>query len=106
METFRGAKSDPLTNLQSRTRFGRPEWRSVYSDLKSSVIRPNSTYLYGREARLKTNIATFFCGPPALARSIQEAIKEVGNDAEVKFRWEYFNAIHLWQLKYIYTQLF
>ena len=86
METFRGAKSDPLTNLQCRTRFGRPEWRSVYSDLKSSVTRPNSIYLYGREAHLKTNIATFFCGPPALARSIQEAIKEVGNDAEVKFR--------------------
>ncbi|TIB75270.1 general substrate transporter [Wallemia mellicola] len=77
-----GAKSDPLTNLQCRTRFGRPEWRSVYSDLKSSITRPNSTYLYGREAHLKTNIATFFCGPPALARSIQEAIKEVGNDAE------------------------
>ncbi|TIB04742.1 hypothetical protein E3P92_03307 [Wallemia ichthyophaga] len=81
-----GAKADPLTSLRARTRFGRPDWRHIYSELKRSITQADSTYIHGREARLKTNIATFFCGPGPLGKSLQEAIKSVGKDEEVEFR--------------------
>ncbi|TIB36257.1 hypothetical protein E3P81_00018 [Wallemia ichthyophaga] len=85
-DVLRGAKADPLTSLRARTRFGRPDWRHIYSELKRSITQADSTYIHGREARLKTNIATFFCGPGPLGKSLQEAIKSVGKDEEVEFR--------------------
>ncbi|KAG8766078.1 hypothetical protein FRC19_005490 [Serendipita sp. 401] len=66
-----GAEYDPLTLLRSRTMYGRPDWKSVYGNIRSAI--ESGQYLSGTSAQLKTRVATYFCGPPVLARAIRTA---------------------------------
>jgi len=66
-----GAEYDPLTLLRSRTMYGRPNWKSIYQNLRNVI--ETGQYIPGSNAQLKTRIATYFCGPSAMARSIKEA---------------------------------
>ncbi|KAG8899927.1 hypothetical protein FRB99_006355 [Tulasnella sp. 403] len=65
-----GATFDPLTLLRSRTLFGRPDWKSIYTNIRMAI--EGGQYLPGREASLKTKVGTYFCGPGALAKVIRE----------------------------------
>ena len=49
-----GAAYDPLTLLRSRTMFGRPDWKSIYTNLRMAI--EGGRYLPGREASLKTGV--------------------------------------------------
>jgi len=65
-----GAEYDPLTLLRSRTLYGRPDWKSIYTRLRMAI--ESGQYLPGREASLKTSVSTFFCGPSSLAKAVRK----------------------------------
>jgi NADPH oxidase len=72
-----GAEYDPLTLLRTRTMFGRPDWNAIYSRMREAI--ETGQYLPGSKSQLKTRVATYFCGPPALAKSIKEATIKYSN---------------------------
>jgi NADPH oxidase len=65
-----GAEYDPLTLLRTRTMYGRPDWKSIYSRIRMAI--ETGQYLPGREASLKTKVGTYFCGPNGLAKTVRE----------------------------------
>ncbi|KAL9949618.1 NADPH oxidase 4 [Verticillium nonalfalfae] len=77
-----GAKLDPLTELKTRTNFGRPNFDSLLSDVRDGVL--DRTYPNGLEGR--TTVGVYFCGPSAAAREIKAACKSV-TVPEVNFRF-------------------
>jgi NADPH oxidase len=84
-----GAEYDPLTLLRSRTMFGRPDWKSIYTRLRMAL--ESGQYLPGREASLKTSVATFFCGPNPLAKAVRvEALAASTANIEFTFAKEHF----------------
>ncbi|WWC70077.1 uncharacterized protein I206_104023 [Kwoniella pini CBS 10737] len=84
-----GAKYDPLTLLQSRTLFGRPNYKLFFNNLISNI--ENGNYLPGRESTLKTRLGIYFCGPNSLARIIRkEAFSIPTKSVNVKFLKEHF----------------
>lgn len=56
-----GAEYDPLTLLRSRTTFGRPNWKSIYGNMKQAI--ESGQYIAGSNAQLKTKVgvSTCFC---------------------------------------------
>ncbi|KAF7970511.1 hypothetical protein HWV62_23745 [Athelia sp. TMB] len=77
-----GAEYDPLTLLRSRTLFGRPDWKSIYGNIKQAV--ESGQYLPGTNAQLKTKVGTYFCGPTPIAKAIKEATLQ-HSSANVQF---------------------
>jgi len=69
-----GAAVDPLTELRSRTNFGRPDFTRLLTGMREGIL--DRTYLSGLEGSMKTNVGVYFCGPSAAARSIKMACKE------------------------------
>lgn len=57
-----GAAYDPLTLLRTRTMFGRPDWKSIYSNLRMAI--ESGRYLPGREASLKTGVRVSLISSP------------------------------------------
>lgn len=55
-----GAGYDPLTKLRSRTFYGRPDFKSIYTRLRSAI--EHGAFLGVRETRACINIGTYFCG--------------------------------------------
>lgn len=49
-----GAEYDPLTLLRTRTMFGRPDWKSIYSRMSQAITA--GQYLPGTNAQLKTKV--------------------------------------------------
>ena len=56
-----GAELDPLTELKSRTNFGRPDFAKFFRALTDGLM--NRTYLSGLESSMKTTVGVYFCGP-------------------------------------------
>lgn len=56
-------KRDLITGLKTRTNAGRPDWNSVFRDI---------------QAQRKGKVTVFFCGPPALSRTLREKCGEFG----------------------------
>lgn len=54
------AGQDIFTTLKSRTRVGRPDWSEVFGQLVT-----------GEGASKPNDISVFFCGPPAMARNVE-----------------------------------
>jgi NADPH oxidase len=50
-----GAEYDPLTLLRSRTMYGRPNWKSIYQNLRAAI--ETGQYIPGSNAQLKTRVA-------------------------------------------------
>jgi len=73
---------DPLTLLRTRTMFGRPDWMSVYGQMKQAI--ETGQYIPGSQAQLKTKVATYFCGPSVLAKAIKKACSD-NTDAGIEF---------------------
>ena len=73
-----GAAYDPLTLLRTRTLFGRPDFKNIYSRLRMSI--ESGQYLPGAGSGVKTTVGTYFCGPTPIARVLKEVCKENNND--------------------------
>lgn len=84
-----GAEYDPLTLLRSRTMFGRPDWMSIYGQMRQAI--ETGQYIAGSKSQLKTKVGTYFCGPSILAKAIKEAtVKNSGPTVDFKFAKEHF----------------
>jgi len=84
-----GAEYDPLTLLRSRTMFGRPDWMTIYGQMRQAI--ETGQYIPGSKSQLKTKVGTYFCGPGALAKSIKEAtVHHSGPTVEFSFAKEHF----------------
>ncbi|KUI70622.1 NADPH oxidase 1 [Cytospora mali] len=79
-----GAEVDPLTELKSRTNFGRPNFEKLFITMRDGIL--DRTYLNGLEDHVKTTVGVYFCGPSAAARTIKKACK-AAEVKEVKFRF-------------------
>ncbi|KAI9848284.1 MAG: hypothetical protein M1837_000548 [Sclerophora amabilis] len=66
-----GSAKDPLTELRSRTNFGRPDFKKVLVAMREGIM--DQTYMGGLESTLRTNVGVYFCGPNAAARDIKKA---------------------------------
>jgi len=77
-----GSDHDPLTELKSRTNFGRPNFSKIFTDMREGIL--DRTYLRGTEGNMRTKVGVYFCGPNVAARDIKKACKEV-TVREVKF---------------------
>ena len=73
-----GGEYDPLTLLRSRTRFGRPDWKSIFGKMREAI--DSGSYLPGIKSQMKTRVGTYFCGPAALAKVIKNATEEATTD--------------------------
>jgi NADPH oxidase len=56
-----GAQMDPLTELQSRTNFGRPDFPRLFTTMRNGIL--DRTYLNGLESHIRTTVGVYFCGP-------------------------------------------
>lgn len=84
-----GAEYDPLTLLRSRTMFGRPDWKTIYGQMRQAI--ESGQYIPGSKSQLKTKVGTYFCGPAALAKSIKEAtVYHTGSTVDFTFAKEHF----------------
>ncbi|KZP04159.1 NADPH oxidase [Athelia psychrophila] len=84
-----GAQYDPLTLLRSRTLFGRPDWKSIYGNIKQAI--ESGQYLPGTNAQLKTKVGTYFCGPTPIAKALKEAtIQNSSDNVQFTFAKEHF----------------
>ncbi|KAL2063441.1 hypothetical protein VTL71DRAFT_5246 [Oculimacula yallundae] len=77
-----GAALDPLTELKSRTNFGRPDFGRLFEGMRDGIL--DRTYLSGLEGEMKTNVGVYFCGPNVAAREIKKACKQA-RSREVNF---------------------
>lgn len=63
-----GAEMDPLTELQSRTNFGRPDFKRLFNTMREGII--DRTYLNGLEGSMRTTVGVYFCGPSVAGKFI------------------------------------
>ena len=84
-----GSQVDPLTELKTRTNFGRPDFKRLFSGMKDGIM--DGTYMGGLDGSLRTDVGVYFCGPNAAARDIRDATKAVtGKDVRFRFWKEHF----------------
>ncbi|KAL8919017.1 MAG: hypothetical protein Q9172_005172 [Xanthocarpia lactea] len=79
-----GMAKDPLTELKTRTNFGRPDFKRLFGAMRDGIM--DGAYIGGLEGSLKTDVGVYFCGPNPAARDIKRAAKEA-TSGEVKFRF-------------------
>ncbi|PLN78526.1 ferric reductase [Aspergillus taichungensis] len=84
-----GQDVDPLTELRSRTNFGRPDFTRLFTAMRDGLH--DQTYMSGLHGALTTEIGVYFCGPNAAARQIREATSKASTkDVRFKFWKEHF----------------
>lgn len=83
-----GTTKDPLTELNSRTNFGRPDFHRLLGAMRDSI--EDGTYIRGLESR-RAEVGVYFCGPNVAARGIRKACQdESSHDVKFRFWKEYF----------------
>ncbi|GBB98951.1 hypothetical protein RclHR1_03370018 [Rhizophagus clarus] len=75
---------DPLTDLESRTHYGRPNFNDIFLKLKKSI--ESGKYLTGVEKLATTNIGVYYCGPSSLAKVLKNDCNKA-NSKEIKFNF-------------------
>ncbi|KAI9771143.1 MAG: hypothetical protein M1840_002494 [Geoglossum simile] len=84
-----GEDKDPLTELKSRTNFGRPDFKRLFIGMRDGLI--DQTYMSGLEGTLRTNVGVYFCGPNSAARDIRKACTAAKtHDVNFSFWKEHF----------------
>jgi len=84
-----GADYDPLTLLRTRTMYGRPDWKTIYSRIRTAI--ETGQYLPGQNAELKTRVGTYFCGPAPLGRDLKrECLAATNSTVAFTFAKEHF----------------
>eukprot|EP00842_Homolaphlyctis_polyrhiza_P000856 jgi/Hompol1/1771/HPOL_001939-RA len=73
---------DPVTELQSQTHYGRPDWKRIFQSIRANVPAT---------AGDKVEVGVFFCGPNQLAKVLVKC-GDACSDSNVKFviRKEHF----------------
>jgi len=79
-----GTEKDPLTELHSRTNFGRPDFDKVLTAIKDGVL--NQSYVCEFDHSKRTDVGVYFCGPNSAARDIKRACKEA-TVSQVRFKF-------------------
>ena len=79
-----GAAHDPLTELRSRTNFGRPNFARLFGAMRDGII--DGSYIGGLNGNLRSTVGVYFCGPNVAARDIKRACREVSTK-DVRFRF-------------------
>ncbi|KAK0278732.1 hypothetical protein LTR35_008996 [Friedmanniomyces endolithicus] len=88
-----GMDKDPLTELSSRTNFGRPDFNRLLVGMREGIL--DQSYIPGLVrpdgGKRKTEVGVYFCGPNVAARDIKRACKEATvRDVRFKFWKEHF----------------
>ena len=84
-----GSTLDPLTELRSRTNFGRPDFRRLFGAMRDGIL--DGAYMGTFKGNERTDVGVYFCGPNAAARDIRKATKEVtGPDVRFRFWKEHY----------------
>ncbi|CAB4384688.1 unnamed protein product [Rhizophagus irregularis] len=80
---------DPLTDLESRTHYGRPNFGDVFLRLKRAI--ESGRYLPGTDRNLKTNVGVYYCGPSTLAKSLKVEVNKANSEGiKFSFHKEHF----------------
>ncbi|KAG0320709.1 hypothetical protein BGZ99_004353 [Dissophora globulifera] len=80
---------DTITGLRALTNFGRPNFGAIFSELRQGIT--NGTYMPGANQRLLVDVAVFFCGPGAMAKSLRkESRLQSKGGVQFSFRKEHF----------------
>jgi len=83
-----GMDKDPLTELNSRTNFGRPDFDRLFVGMRDGIVRGD--YLKGLENQ-RTEVGVYFCGPNGAARDINKACaRATGSGVRFKFWKEHY----------------
>ncbi|OBT89784.1 NADPH oxidase [Pseudogymnoascus sp. 03VT05] len=84
-----GSDVDPLTELKTRTNFGRPDFLRLLTGMREGIL--DRTYMSGLEGTMRTDVGVYFCGPSQAARGIKKACQEVTTpDVNFSFWKEHF----------------
>ncbi|OBT77272.1 NADPH oxidase [Pseudogymnoascus sp. 05NY08] len=84
-----GSDVDPLTELKTRTNFGRPDFHRLLTGMREGIL--DRTYMSGLEGTMRTDVGVYFCGPSQAARGIKKACQEVTTpDVNFSFWKEHF----------------
>ncbi|KAJ5606548.1 Riboflavin synthase-like beta-barrel [Penicillium lagena] len=84
-----GQALDPLTELRSRTNFGRPDFKRLFTAMRLGLH--NQKYISGLQNTPTTEIGVYFCGPNTAARQINDAAKSSSTkNVRFKFWKEHF----------------
>ena len=84
-----GTDVDPLTELKTRTNFGRPDFKRLFGAIHDGLM--DNTYLGGLEANSSNEVGVYFCGPNAASKAVKKATKDVSTqDVKFKFWKEHF----------------
>ncbi|KAL2814571.1 ferric reductase NAD binding domain-containing protein [Aspergillus cavernicola] len=84
-----GRELDPLTELKSRTNFGRPDFNRLFTAMRTGL--QDQSYIAGLHTHSKTDIGVYFCGPNIAARQIKAAATASStSDVRFKFWKEHF----------------
>ena len=75
---------DPLTDLESRTHYGRPNFGYIFSQLKKAI--ESGRYIPGKE-KDTTDVGVYYCGPSALAKNLRVDCKNANNSQRIKFHF-------------------
>jgi NADPH oxidase len=73
---------DPLTDLSSRTHYGRPNFGYVLDQIKRAI--ESGRYLPQKLPRSNTKVGVYYCGPAPLAKALKVDTKKVSDD-KIKF---------------------
>ena len=79
-----GQDLDPLTELRSRTNFGRPDFKQLFGAMRDGLL--DQSYMSVSSATPTTQIGVYFCGPNSAARQIEDAAKG-SSIGDVRFRF-------------------
>jgi NADPH oxidase len=84
-----GTDRDPLTELRSRTNFGRPDFKKLFTGMRDGIL--DQRYMPNLEAPAKdgakrTEVGVYFCGPSGASRDIKRACK-LATRKEVLFKF-------------------
>ncbi|KAG0338120.1 hypothetical protein BG000_004522 [Podila horticola] len=80
---------DTITGLQALTNFGRPNFGAIFTEIRHGIT--SGTYMPGATQELVVDVAVFFCGPGAMAKSLRkESRLQSKNGVKFSFRKEHF----------------
>ena len=83
-----GVSIDPLTELRSRTNFGRPDFKRLFGAMREGIRE--GSYM-GDLKQVKADIGVYFCGPNTAAKDIKKAAKSAtGKNVRFRFWKEHF----------------
>ncbi|KAJ5639076.1 Riboflavin synthase-like beta-barrel [Penicillium longicatenatum] len=79
-----GQALDPLTELRSRTNFGRPDFKRLFNAMRVGLL--DQTYMRGLQSAHATEIGVYFCGPNTAALQIDDAAR-FASTKDIRFKF-------------------